>query len=57
MQKVITGPTCTITAADPIPSDLQAALDLIHGRTSAHSFGPTKVRLGEFGAVPSRRTG
>jgi hypothetical protein len=26
----------TITAADPAPTDLQAALDQIHGRSSAH---------------------
>jgi Transposase DDE domain len=26
----------TITAADPLPADLQAAIDQIHGRTAAH---------------------
>jgi hypothetical protein len=26
----------TITAADPLPSDLSEALDRIHGRTGAH---------------------
>lgn len=26
----------TITAADPLPADLRAALDKIHGRSAAH---------------------
>ena len=26
----------TVTAADPLPADLQAAIDRIHGRTAAH---------------------
>jgi len=28
--------THTITAADPLPPDLRAALDEIHGRSAAH---------------------
>jgi hypothetical protein len=28
--------TRTITAADPLPDDLRAALDQIHGRSTAH---------------------
>jgi hypothetical protein len=37
----------TVTAADPLPVDLRAALDQIHGRSAAHQivrFGSGRVR-------------